>query len=120
MANAGLALLRDPRQTRCADDGEDNNPMRMANWTRLSWWQKTQVAVFCVLAIAIILAIALIIVIGVFADSQRLSSLAWLAFTAFPFLVVTLVAGLARLQQNINLHSRQTNDFTSGREPTFR
>ena len=81
--------------------------MRLDNWTRLSWWQRTRLAMVVTVLIAASLAILLVALISALEDSEYLSSLTWLSFTAFPLVIVVIIATLARLQTRINIRSPQ-------------
>ena len=79
--------------------------MRLRNWTRLSWWQKTRLAALAISGFACGCVFLMIVVLAGLSRTSSLGSLSWFAFSAFPLLVVVLIATLARLQELINLRS---------------
>ncbi|MEP1206518.1 MAG: hypothetical protein ABJM29_02920 [Rhizobiaceae bacterium] len=84
--------------------------MRIEYWTRLSWWQRSRLAMVGTVAAGTVIALVIAGFIAALASSAVLQSLSWLAFTGFPLLVVVLTASLARLQERINVRSPQSRD----------
>ena len=84
--------------------------MRLDNWTRLSWWQRTRLAMVGTVAIAIVLAILIVTLIAALETSGGLAALSWLSFTAFPLIIVVMIASLARMQQRINIRAPQSRE----------
>ena len=91
--------------------------MRLDNWTRLSWWHRTRLAMTATVLVAATLATLLVILISALESSDFLPSMTWLSFTAFPLFIVVAIATLARLQQRINIRSPQSsNTNTAGQK----
>ena len=84
--------------------------MRIESWTRLSWWQRSRLAMIGTVAAGTVIALIIAGFIAALTSSAVLSSISWLAFTGFPLLVVALTASLARLQERINIRSPQSRD----------
>ena len=90
--------------------------MRLDNWTRLSWWQRTRLTMTATVLATATLAVLLVVLISALEGSNNLSSLSWLSFTAFPLIVVIVIATLARIQQRINIRSPQSADNKAGQK----
>ena len=56
------------------------------------------------------LAILIVVLMSALKSSAYLPSLTWITFTAFPLVIVVMIATLARLQQRINVRSPQSRD----------
>ena len=85
--------------------------MRFDNWTRLSWWQRTRLTMAATVLATATLAILLVVLISALDGTGNLPSMSWLSFTAFPLIVVIVIATLARVQQRINIRSPQSADI---------
>ena len=79
--------------------------MRIGNWIRLTWWQKTRVAALAFSLLATACLFLLTILLAGLSHTAMISSLSWLAFSMFPLLIVVLIATLVRVQSQINLKS---------------
>ena len=88
--------------------------MRFENWGRLSWWQRSCIAMTCTVAAACVLALFLTIFIAAAQNSPLLPSMSWLTFTAFPLVIVVMIASFVRLQQRINIRSPQSREEPDG------
>jgi len=79
--------------------------MRIGNWIRLTWWQKTRAAALAFSMLATICLFLLTILLAGLSNTTLVNSLSWLAFSMFPLLIVVLIATLVRVQSQINLRS---------------
>ena len=81
--------------------------MHLAFWNRMSWWQRTRMATIMIVACATVVVLMITVLVATLAGSATLTSVSWLALTAFPMIAVALIASHARIQQHINIRSPQ-------------
>lgn len=84
--------------------------MRLDYWTGVSWWQRTRLAMVGTVAIATLMAVLIVTLVSALDGSGSLAALSWVSFTAFPLIIVIMIASLVRLQQRINIRSPQSRD----------
>ncbi len=84
--------------------------MQIEFWTRLSWWQRTRLAMLSTVSAGTLLSVLIAVLIVSLDGSDNLNSLSWLAFTAFPLLAVIIIASLARLQERIDIRAPSGHD----------
>ena len=89
--------------------------MRFGIRGRQSWWQSTwQIALIFVFSASVIV-VGIALFISTLSKADKLASIGWMTFSAFPLLIVVMIATFAKLQQTINLKSPQprANKITS-------
>lgn len=67
--------------------------------------------------LATTVAVLIVILISALQDTNHLASLTWISFTAFPLIIVVMIASLARLQQRINVRSPQSAENDGAERP---